>query len=71
LAIQNTQIDKNLNRKPAERTTFRRQHYFRFTRGASYHHSVDLNYEKWCHGPPKNRLWPTSGPWLIGWEPPV
>jgi len=43
--------------------------YFRFTRGASYHHSVNLNYAKWRHGPPKHRLWSTSGPWSTGWEP--
>jgi len=35
---------------------------------SSYHHSVNLNYAKCCHGPPKNRLWPISGPWPTGWE---
>jgi len=46
-------------------TTLRRQGCFRFTRGASHHHSVNLNIlnAKWRHGPPKNHLLPT------GWEP--
>jgi len=45
--------------------TLCQQRYFRFRRGASHHHLVNLTYQNatWCHGPPKNCPWPT------GWEP--